>query len=108
MFLRIGDEHNSEYFFKKAKEIDENYIEFQLNKSEYFLSKNKINDSIKNLEKIINNKKNYIAYTKLAKIYSMLDDNKKAIETIDEALTNWNNQSNELKENMNELFQILN
>ena len=87
LFLRIGDEHNSEYFFKKAKEIDENYIEFQLNKSEYFLSKNKINDSIKNLEKIVNNKKNYVAYTKLAKIYSMLDDNKKAIETIDEALT---------------------
>jgi len=28
--------------------------------------------------------------------------------TIDEALTNWNKQSNELKESMNELFQILN
>ena len=27
--------------------------------------------------------------------------------SVDEALTNWNKQSNELKESMNELFQIL-
>ncbi len=94
LFLRIGDEYNSEYFFKKAKKIDENYIEFQLNRSEYFLSKNKIDEAIKNLEIIIKNKKNYIAYTKLAKIYSMLNNNKKAIEIIDEALTFFPNDKN--------------
>ena len=87
LYLRIGEKDKSEYFYKKAKAVDENYIEFKLNESEYFFFNNNHQKSIEILQSIINKTKNYIAYTKLAKIYSMLDDNKKAIETIDEALT---------------------
>ncbi len=87
LYLRIGEKDKSEYFYKKAKAVDENYIEFKLNESEYFFSNNNHQKSIEILQSIINKTKNYIAYTKLAKIYSMINDKKKAIETIEEALS---------------------
>lgn len=87
LYLRIGEKDKSEYFYKKAKEVDENYIEFRLNESEYFFLKNNHQKSIEILQSIINKTKNYIAYSKLAKIYSMINDKKKAIETIEEALS---------------------
>ena len=87
LYLRIGDKDNIEKFYKKAQLIDENYIEFKLNKSDYLLSKDKIEDAIKILKSIIENSKNYTAYTKLAKIYSMINDNKNATKTIEEAIT---------------------
>ena len=86
LFLRIGDKNRAEFFYKKAQELDENYIEFKLNKSDYLLSKNKIEDAINCLETIINNSKNYTAYTKLFKIYSMIGDLEKSIKIIDEAI----------------------
>ena len=87
LYLRIGNIDEVEYYYNKAKEIDENYIEFKFNKSEYLVLKEKIEEAIKLLKSIINESKNYIAYTKLAKIYGMINsNNKKVIETIDEAL----------------------
>ena len=93
LYLRIGDNDKSEYFYKKAKAIDENYIEFRLNKSEYFLSKKDYQKSIGILKSIINETKNHIAYSKLAKIYSMINNKKKAIETIEEALSIYPNRN---------------
>ena len=92
LYLRIGEKDKLEYFYKKAKEVDENYIEFRLNESEYFFLKNNHQKSIEILQSIINKTKNYIAYSKLAKIYSMINDKKKAIETIEEALTVYPNR----------------
>jgi len=87
LYLRIGKMDEAEYYYNMAKEIDENYIEFKFNKSEYLLLKDKTEEAIKLLKSIINETKNYIAYTKLAKIYGRIDNNnKKAIETIDKAL----------------------
>tara|TARA_B100001121_G_scaffold288035_1_gene285778 strand:- start:321 stop:1256 length:936 start_codon:yes stop_codon:yes gene_type:complete len=87
LYLRIGKIDEAEYYYNKAKKIDENYIEFKFNKSEYLLLKEKTDEAIKLLKSIINDSKNHIAYAKLAKIYSMLNNNnKKVIETIDQAL----------------------
>ncbi|TPN80973.1 type I restriction-modification system subunit M [Aquimarina algicola] len=43
----------------------------------------------------------------IAQYVSNVENNEDSL-SIDEALTNWNKKSNELKESMNELFQILN
>lgn len=96
LYLRLGDKNQTEFFYNKAKEIDHNYIEFKLNESDYFLSKDKIDKAIEVLKSIITSSKNYVAYTKLAKIYSRINDNKKAIETIEEALLIYPNM-NDLK-----------
>ena len=92
LFLRIGDKKKAKYFYKKARDIDENYIEFQLNESDYFISEDKIEDAIKCLKTIILNSKNYVAYTKLSKIYSMIGDLKKSIEVIEDAIISYPNQ----------------
>ena len=63
-----------------------------MNKSEYLLSQNKVEDAINCLKKIISESKNYIAYTKLSKIYSMIGDLKKSIEIIDQAIIEYPNQ----------------
>ncbi len=94
LFLRIGDKNKAKYFYKKAREIDENYIEFQLNESDYFISEDKIEDAIKCLKIIIDNSKNYVAYTKLSKIYSMIGDLKKSIEVIEDAMIAHPDQKN--------------
>ena len=91
IYLRIGEKDKIEQFYKKAEQIDENYIEFKLNKADYFLFKDKIENAIELLKSIIENTKNYTAYTKLAKIYSIIGNNKKAIETVEEAITNYPN-----------------
>ena len=87
LYLRLGDKDQTEYFYNKAKEIDNDYIEFKLNEADYLLFKNEIENAIEVLKSIITNSKNYIAYTKLAKIYSSINNNKKAIETIEEAIS---------------------
>ncbi len=92
LFLRIGDKDNIEYFYNRAQEIDKDYIEFKLNKSEYLLFKHKIKEAIDCLKNIINESKNYVAYTKLSKIYSIIGDKKKSIEIIDEAIIEHPNQ----------------
>ncbi len=91
-YLRLGNSNKSEKFYNKAKALDLNYLEFRLNESEYFLFKGDIEKAIKILNSIILETKNYFAYKKLAKIYSMMNDNKKAIEIIEEALTIYPNK----------------
>ena len=86
LFLRVGDKDKIEYFYNRAKEIDKDYIEFKLNKSEYLLFKDKIEEAINYLKRVISETKNYVAYTKLSKIYSMIGDLKKSTETIDQAI----------------------
>ncbi len=92
LFLRIGDKENAEYFFNRAQEIDKDYIEFKLNKSEYLLFQDKIEDAVNYLKNIISETKNYVAYTKLSKIYSIIGNSKKSIEIIDQALIDHPNQ----------------
>ena len=86
LYLRIGNYNKSEIFYNKAKALDLNYLEFRLNESEYLLFKGDIKKAIKILNSIIIESKNYLAYKKLAKIYLMMNDNKKAIKVIEEAL----------------------
>ncbi len=86
LFLRIGDKDNVEYFYNRAREIDKDYIEFKLNNSEYLLFKDKIEEAINCLKNIISESKNYVAYIKLSKIYSMIGHIKKSVETIDQAI----------------------
>ena len=50
LYLRLGDKNQIEFFYNKAKEIDHNYIEFKLNESDYFLSKDKIDKAIEILK----------------------------------------------------------
>ena len=92
LFLRIGDKDNVEYFYKRAQEIDKDYIEFKLNKSDYLLFNDKIEEAINCLKNIIIDSKNYVAYTKLYKIYSMIGDLKKSVEIIDQAIIEHPNQ----------------
>ncbi len=92
LFLRVGDKNKAKYFYKKAQEIDENYIEFKLNESDYLISEDKIKDAIKCLKTIIDNSKNYVAYTKLSKIYSMIGDLEKSIDVIEDAIIAHPNQ----------------
>ena len=92
LFLRIGDKDNVEYFYNRAREIDKDYIEFKLNESEYLLFNDKIEEAINCLKNIISESKNYVAYTKLSKIYSIIGDLKKSVETIDQAIIDHPNQ----------------
>ena len=96
LYLRVGDKEKTEDFFKKAQEIDEDFIEFKLNLSDYLLSKNKINEAIKLLKIIIKDTRNFAAYIKLVKIYSKICDNKTAKKIIDEAINIYPN-SKDLK-----------
>lgn len=86
LYLRVGDKEKAEYFYNKAKIIDENYIEFKLNKSDFLLLKDKTEEAIETLESIIDATKSNVAYTKLTKIYLRINDYKKAIKTIDDAI----------------------
>ena len=63
-----------------------NNLEFRLNESEYFLFKGDIEKAIKILNSIIVESNNYFAYKKLAKIYLMMNDIRKATEIIEQAL----------------------
>ena len=80
LFLRIGDKDNIEYFYKRAQEIDKDYIEFKLNESEYLLFNDKIKEAINCLKNLISESKNYVAYTKLSKIYSKIGDLKNLLK----------------------------
>ncbi len=96
LYLRIGDRDKIEQFYKRAEIIDKDYIEFKLNSSDYLFSKQKINQAIDLLKTIIEDTKNYTAYIKLAKIFSIIGDYKNAINIIDKAINIYPN-SEDLK-----------
>ena len=51
-YIKLRDIVNADKFYLKAKEVDENFVEFIFNKAEYLILKNKIDEAIKILEKI--------------------------------------------------------
>ncbi len=71
-YLKLRDFDNSEIFFNKAKQIDQNFIEFIFNKVEYLILKNEINEAIKVLE---NNKDKPKFLITLLKLYFNIGQN---------------------------------
>ena len=51
-YLNLRDIDNSDIFFNKTKNADENFIEFIFNKAEYLILKNDIDEAKKFLKKI--------------------------------------------------------
>ena len=54
-YILIRDIKNSDIFFKKAENIDKNFLEFKYNKSKYLILKNEIENAIKILKENISN-----------------------------------------------------
>ena len=54
-YILLRDIKNSESLFKKAENIDKNFLEFKYNKAKYFILKNEIENAIKILKDNINN-----------------------------------------------------
>ena len=96
IYLKIGDQKNTEIYFKKAKLLDKEFIQFKLNKSDYLFSINKIEDSIKFLQKIIDDNGNPFAYMRLASIFSRIGNDTKSIEIANQAYKKYPN-FNEIK-----------
>jgi hypothetical protein len=49
-YLQLKDKKNSDLFYRKAKNIDENFIEFKFNEATYLISNNQIDKAIKILQ----------------------------------------------------------
>ena len=96
IYLKIGDQKNTEIYFKKAELVDKEFIQFKLNKSDYLFSINKIEDSIKFLQKIIDDNGNPFAYMRLASIFSRIGNDTKSIEIANQAYKKYPN-FNEIK-----------
>ena len=54
-YILLRDIKNSESLFKKAENIDKNFLEFKYNKAKYLILKNEIENAIKILKDNINN-----------------------------------------------------
>ena len=91
IYLKIGDQKNTEIYFKKAKLLDKEFIQFKLNKSDYLFSINKIDDSIKFLQKIIDDNGNPFAYMRLASIFLRIGNDTKSIEIANQAYKKYPN-----------------
>ena len=74
-YLQLKDKKNSNLFYNKAKEVDENFIEFQFNKAEYLISNNNIDEAIEILE---SNKKYVKFLIRLIKINFTIGKNEEA------------------------------
>ena len=95
-YIKLRDITNIEIFFKKAKKIDQNYIEFIFNNAEYLILKNKINEAIKILKENTNKSKFLVS---LLRLYFNTAQNDKGIELL-------NNSKNQFKDNP-ELYNYL-
>ena len=81
-YLELRDEKNSDIFYEKAKNIDQNIIYFLYNKVEYLIQKNQIDDAIEILE---NNKNRDLKFfIKLIRVYSLIGEREKAQNLFDE------------------------
>ena len=81
-YLELRDEKNSDIFYEKAKNIDQNIIHFLFNKAEYLIQKNQVNDAIEILE---NNKdKDFKFFKKLIRVYFLIGEKDKAQNLLDE------------------------
>ena len=64
-YIQLRDTKNAKLYFEKAKNIDENFIEFLFNKAEYLILKNNIKDAIGILENYKDNPKFLITLLRL-------------------------------------------
>jgi len=80
--LELRDEKNSDIFYEKAKNIDQNIIYFLYNKIEYLIQKNQIDDAIEILEN--NKNKDLKFFIKLIRVYSLIGEKEKAQNLFDE------------------------
>ena len=81
-YLELRDEKNSDIFYEKAKNIDQNIIYFLYNKIEYLIQKNQTDDAIKILEN--NKNKDLKFFIKLIRVYSLIGEKEKAQNLFDE------------------------
>lgn len=81
-YLELRDERNSDIFYEKAKNIDQNIIYFLYNKVEYLIQKNQIDDAIEILEN--NKNKDIKFFIKLIRVYSLIGERDKAQNLFDE------------------------
>ena len=81
-YLELRDEKNSDIFYEKAKNIDQNIIYFLYNKVEYLIQKNQIDDAIEILEN--NKNKDLKFFIKLIRVYSLIGEREKAQNLFDE------------------------
>jgi len=95
-YIKLRDITNADKFYLKAKEVDENFIEFILNKTEYLILKNKIVDAIKILEKNKDKPKFLIT---LLRLYFNIGENEKGNELLKQS-------KSQIKENP-ELYNYL-
>ena len=81
-YLLLRDKKNSNIFYEKARNIDQNIIYFLFNKAEYLIQKNKINDAIEILE---NNKNKHLKFLiKLIRVYFLIGEKNKAQNLLNE------------------------
>ena len=95
-YIKLRDIINADKFYLKAKRVDENFIEFILNKTEYLILKNKIVDAIKILEKNKDKPKFLIT---LLRLYFNIGENEKGNELLKQS-------KSQIKENP-ELYNYL-
>ena len=95
-YIKLRDILNADKFYLKAKEVDENFIEFILNKAEYLILKNEIDEAIKILEKNKDKPKFLIT---LLRLYFNIGENDKGNELLKQS-------KSQIKENR-ELYNYL-
>ena len=96
-YLELRDEKNSDIFYEKAKNIDQNIIYFLYNKVEYLIQKNQIDDAIEILKN--NKNKDLKFFIKLIRVYSLIGEREKAQNLFDEL--------KKIETNDQEYFQFL-
>ena len=95
--LELRDEKNSDIFYEKAKNIDQNIIYFLYNKVKYLIQKNQIDDAIEILKN--NKNKDLKFFIKLIRVYYLIGEREKAQNLFDEL--------KKIETNDSEYFQFL-
>ena len=81
-YLELRDDKNSDIFYEKAKNIDQNITHFLYNKVEYLIQKNQLDDAIEILEN--NKNKDLKFFIKLIRVYSLIGKKDKAQNLLNE------------------------
>jgi tetratricopeptide (TPR) repeat protein len=81
-YLELRDDENSDIFYEKAKNIDQNITHFLYNKAEYLIQKNQLDDAIEILEN--NKNKDLKFFIKLVRVYSLIGKKDKAQNLLNE------------------------
>jgi tetratricopeptide (TPR) repeat protein len=81
-YLELRDDENSDIFYEKAKNIDQNITHFLYNKAEYLIQKNQLDDAIEILEN--NKNKDLKFFIKLIRVYSLIGKKDKAQNLLNE------------------------